>query len=462
MPPYLRRAIATLVAASLAAAMPVAAQRARLESLVKQQKLLNGLDVIVMENHAVPIATAEIIFHGGAASQEPNDQGVPHLFEHMLFKGFGRGVRNFGSEASEIHAGYNGTTDEESVSYYLTLPSDKVDKAIELLSALVRSPNFNDNDLKTERHVVFGEFNRSESNQLFLLNREVERRLWGDSFHRKNTIGEALPMLRVNADRLNEIYKQYYVPNNAALIVTGDVVAAVVFEAAQKRFGSWKAAPDPFTAHPIPPMAPLTKTQIAILEGPVEHITFEVAWQGPSVRGDASATYAADALASVVNDEESRFQKNLVDAGWFQTAGLGYATLDHTGPITFRGTTSMPMLANALTALESELRMMGEADYFTVEELEGAKKRRAVSTVLQLEQGAGLAHSLGYWWAVSGLDYYFGYVDNLSTRRPADLNAFVKKYIAHKPFVVGILTTPADGAQVEMYLKQYIELAEDR
>jgi zinc protease len=348
------------------------------------------------------------------------------------------------------------------VSYYLTLPSAKVDKAIELLSGLVRSPHFEKNDLQTERHVVFGEFNRNESNQLFLLHREVERRLWGQTFYRKNTLGEAMPMLQVNPERLSEIYKQYYVPNNAALIVTGDVVPELVFEAARKRFGSWKSAPDPFTAHPVPGMEPLTKSMVAILEGPVEHITLEIAWQGPSVRADAAATFAADAMASVVNDEDSRFQKNLVDAGYFQTAGLGYSTLDHTGPIIFTGTTTMAQLANALTALETELRMMADPTYFSAEELEGAKKRRAVSTVLQLEQGAELAHSLGFWWAVSGLDYYYDYVDNLSARTPADLHAFVLKYMTKKPFVAGILTTPADGAQVDVYMKQYIDMTEDR
>ena len=105
---------------------------------------------------------------------------------------------------------------------------------------------------------------------------------------------------------------------------------------------------------------------------------------------------------------------------------------------------------------------MSNPEYFTAEELEGAKKRRTVHTVLELEQGAGLAHTIGYWWAVSGLDYYMGYVDNLSTRTPADLHSFVTKYITKQPFVVGILTTPADGKEVEVYLKQYIDLAEDR
>jgi zinc protease len=459
---FLRRTVLALAVVTAVAPVPARAQRATLEKLVKRLKLPNGLDVIVLENHAVPIATADIIFHGGAMSQEPNDQGVPHLFEHMLFKGFSGGVRTFSNEAANLHAAYNGETGEESVSYYLTLPSEKVDKAIELLSTLVRDPHFDNDALQTERHVVFGEFNRNESNQRFLLGREVDRRLWGQSFYRKNTLGEALPMLQVDPRRLSEIYKQYYVPNNAALIVTGDVVPERVFEAAAKRFGTWKTAPDPFIAHPVPAMEPLTKTAVAVLEGDVEHITLEIAWQGPSVRGDAAATFAADAMASVVNDEDSRFQKNLVDAGYFQTAGLSYSTLDHTGPITFIGTTTMPQLANALTALESELRMMAAPEYFTVEELEAAKKRRAVSTVLQLEQGAGLAQSIGFWWAVSGLDYYFDYVDNLSTRTPADLNAFVVKYIFKKPYVAGVLTTPKDGAQVDNYMKQFIELTEDR
>ncbi|HTN83804.1 MAG TPA: insulinase family protein, partial [Sorangium sp.] len=76
-------AIAALVASTAAAP----AQRATLDAIVHRQTLANGLDVVVIENHAVPIATVEIVVKTGAMSQGPDDQGVPHLFEHMLFKG---------------------------------------------------------------------------------------------------------------------------------------------------------------------------------------------------------------------------------------------------------------------------------------------------------------------------------------------------------------------------------------
>lgn len=454
-----RLPVATVLAALLAAGSPAAAQRATLEKIVHQQKLENGLHVIVMENHSVPLATAELVFRGGAATQGATDQGVPHLFEHMLFKGFSRGgPRTFQDAAANIRASYNGTTSDESVTYYLTLPSGKVDDAIGLLASLVRDPRFREDDLRTERHVVFGEFHRNESDHLFLLHREVSRRLWGESFHRKNTIGDPMSLLGVTPKRLEEIYRQYYVPNNAALIVTGDVVPALVFEDARNRFASWKPAPDPFVANPVPPIAPLAKTEIAVLEGPVDHITIEIAWQGPGVRADPAATWAADVLMGVVNDPQSRFQQTLVDGGLFQSASIGYSTLEHTGPLTFRGTTTMPQLAGALTVLGVELDLMRNPTYFTAEELDAAKKRRGVQVVLQLEQGAGLAHLVGYWWSVAGLDYYFGYVDNMAERTPQDLTDFVTRYIAGKPFAMGVLTTPEDGALVNAYMKQYVEM----
>lgn len=450
---------APFLGALLLLAPPARAQRATLERLVQQQTLPNGLLVVVMENHAVPLATAEVVVRAGAITQEPEDQGVPHLFEHMLFKSYGSAHEmRFGQAAGRLQARYNGTTDDEAVTYYLTTPSEHTGEAIGLLADLVRDPHFEDEDLRSERQVVFGEFGRDVSDPRAQLDREVSRRLWGDSYYRKNTLGEVRTLEAAETPKLRAIYRRLYVPNNAALVVTGDVTAAQVFEAARRRFGGWKAGGDPGAGHPAPVIAPLDSVRAVVVHGDVHDVTIVMRWQGPSVRGDAASTYAADVLSDVVDDEESGFHDRLVDSGLFSSADLSYSTLDHVGPITLTATTTTAKLSGALTALAREVQLMADTDYVSPAQLAAAKQRRLVRSAFALEAGPSLAHTAGFWWAVSGLDYYLGYADGLAAQTPADLTRYVTRYIAGKPFVVGALTPTADANQTMAWLRDFADM----
>jgi len=457
-----RHAASALVIALIATAAGstvVQAQRATLEAIVHRQTLDNGMDVVVVENHAVPIATVEVVVKTGAMSQTPDDQGVPHLFEHMLFKGYrGDGGREFMEEAATLHASYNGTTSQEQVTYFLTLPSRRTDDAMRVLARLVRDPHFEGADLNKERFVVLGEFNRDVSDPRFHLQNELSQLLWGDQWPRKNTLGDQMALLAVTPAHLKTIFERYYVPNNAALVVSGDVDPTKVFSMAADRFGGWKRAADPYAAFPVPPMPPLASSQAVVVTGDVNDITIEIQWQGPSVRSNTDDTFAADVFSAFVDDEQSAMQKRLVDSGIFHTASFGYQTLDHTGPITFVGTTSMDKLAGALTVLQAELMSMSTDDYFDPELLKVVEKRRSVATAFELEESIGLAHTVGYWWSVAGLDYYLGYADNLSKRSAADLSGFVARYLNGKPFVIGVLTPEKEAPQVRAFLGQYLQM----
>jgi zinc protease len=456
-----RNAAIAFLAIAAYAANPAAlhAQRSTLEAIVHRQTLDNGMDVVVVENHAVPIATVEVVVKTGAMSQTPDDQGVPHLFEHMLFKGYrGAGGREFGNEAADLHAAYNGTTSEEQVTYYLTLPSANTDDAVRVLAHLVREPHFEREDLKMERFVVLGEFKRDVSDPRFHLQNEVSQLLWGSQWSRKNTLGDQLALLAVTPEHLQTIFDRYYIPNNTALVVSGDVDPTKVFAMAADRFGSWERAADPYATYPVPPMPPLASNQAVVVTGDVNEITIEIQWQGPSVRSNTDDSYAADVFSAFVDDEQSALQKRLVDSGVFHTASFGYQTLNHTGPITFYGTTSMEKLAAALTVLQAELMNMTTQDYFDPELLEVVEKRRSVATAFELEESIGLAHTVGYWWAVAGLDYYLGYADNLSKRSAADLSGFVARYLEGKPFVIGVLTPEKEAPKVRTFLAQYLDM----
>ena len=99
----------------------------------------------------------------------------------------------------------------------------------------------------------------------------------------------------------------------------------------------------------------------------------------------------------------------------------------------------MARIGRCTAALREEIQKLNDPGYFSAAELDVAKRRRIVGTELGLERASGFAHQLGFWWAVTGLDYFFGYVDTMAQQRPADLQAYAAKYIIGKPHVVGVL-----------------------
>ncbi|NUO64602.1 MAG: insulinase family protein [Gemmatimonadaceae bacterium] len=429
-----------------------ALERATLEKVIKRQVLPNGLEVIVLENHGVPLATIEIDVKNGAFTQAPGYEGLAHMYEHMFFKANADlpEPEAFVDRAGELGAIYNGTTTEERVNYYLTIPADSLRGGIEFIASALRSPLFRQDELERERQVVLGEYDRAESNPFLALTNETGKVLWGSAWSRKDALGERAAILATTPDKLRAIQKKYYVPNNSALIVAGDVNPDSVFKAARDAFGDWPRSPDPFVADPIPPVPPLARSRGLVIEAPINTVIVLEQWQGPSVGTDPQATYAADVFSDVLTQPNSGFQKRLVDTGLFQEVGVNYYTLNQVGPISISGTTTPEKLKEALAALDREIAQFDKPGYLTAAELEPVKRQRAVETAMGLERASGLAHTIGFWWSVASLDYFMGYIDNMAKQTTADLRSYASKYIVAKPRVVGVMIDPESRARIHL------------
>ncbi len=434
----------------LAAPLPAGAQRASLEKFIHQRVLPNGMEIIVVENHGVPLATIEIDVRNGAFTQPPGFEGLAHMYEHMFFKANRELPRpdEFIQRASELGAVFNAETQEERVNYYMTLPKDSISGGMELIAAALREPLFLEEELERERQVVLGEYDRNESNPFFQLTRRLGQLLYPGQWSRKNIIGERAVLETVTPEKLREIQRLYYVPNNSALIVAGDVEPAEVFALAEREFGDWQRAADPFAQNPIPPIPPLEKNEGVIVEEPVNAVTVYIQWQGPSVRKDPAATFAADVFSDAINQPGSAFQRKLVDSGLFQSIGFNYYTLDQVGPISVVGQTTPEKLREALAALDREIASLGTAGYITGDELAATKAERAVSTAFGVDRASEFAHTLGFWWSVANLEYYMGYVDNMAKQTLQDLRNYANKYIVGKNRVAGILIDPASRQRI--------------
>ena len=435
------RHIASALALVVVAAVPVLGQRALLDKIIQRRVLPNGLEVIVLENHGVPLATVEITVRNGSFTQTPAYAGLAHMYEHMFFKANDAYPLpdEYIDKASELGAVFNASTREEQVNYYLTVPSDSLEGAMRYLVAALVGPKFRQDELERERQVVIGEYDRNESQPFFRLEESTGKLLWGDQWSRKNVIGDRQVISTVTPEKMRTIRDLYYVPNNSVLIISGDVNPQMAFAAAERIYGVWKRGDDPFVKAPIPPIPPLEKNAAVIVEEPVNAVTVLIQWQGPSVRKDEDATFVADVFSDVLNNPQSRFQRKLVDSGLWQGVLVNYYTLNNVGPITISGQTSPEKLRDALQALFAELRATLQPGYVSQEELDATKANRSVSTAFGLERSSESSHTIGFWWSVSGLAYYMKYNDEMAKRTAHDLRRYAAKYLIGKPHVIGVM-----------------------
>jgi zinc protease len=426
-------------------ASATAQSRAELERIVQRRVLANGMEVIVVENHGVPIATLEIDVKNGAFTQTPEYAGLAHMYEHMFFKANREYPTpdDFAARASELGALYNGTTQEERVNYYLTLPADSLEGGIRFLAASLREPLFRAEDLAREKEVVLGEYDRAESSPFFSLDKRMTALLYPGNASRKDALGDRDVLRNVTPEQMRTIQSLYYVPNNSALIVTGDVEPARVFALAEQVFGDWPRAADPFEVAPIPVIPDLTADVAVIDEVPVGAVSVLVQWQGPSASRDPEATFAADVFSDALNTPGSAFRTRLVDSGLWQDIVVNYYTLNHKGPITISGQTAPEKLRDALAALDQEIARFAESGYVTRTELENVKAQRVTSSAFGIEKASGIAHMIGFWWSVVGLDYFLRYNDAMAQQTARDLQRYVSTYIIGKPRVTGVLIAPA-------------------
>ena len=440
------RYVLTLVTAALLVTTRAGAQseRAELAKRIQRTVLPNGLEVIVVPNPGVPLVTIEADVKNGSFTQTPDYSGLSHLYEHMFFKANLQypNPDDFVARASELGAVFNGSTREEVVNYYLTLPADSVEGGMRFLADALIAPLFRPDELEREREVVLGEYDRNESSPGFRFQTATDKALWGSAWSRKNPLGDRDVIQRTTPDQMRTIERRYYVPNNTAIIIAGDIAPDRANALAKEIFGEWAKGPDPFSADPIPPVPLLAHDTAIVVEEPINTVILELKWDGPSAVQDPTATYAADVFSDVLNQPGSRFQRRLVDSRLFEAVGVNYYTLNHVGPITIEAETTPDKLLAGLTALNDELSKLREPGYFTAADLEGVKQKRIVDTMLNLERASGFAHQLGFWWAVTGLDYFFGYVDTMARQTPADLVRYASKYIVGKPHVVGALLSP--------------------
>lgn len=446
-------------AAAPAAARPGGQQG--IEVPFVNKTLSNGLEVIVLPDSSVPIVTVEMAVRNGSFTEPPELNGLSHLYEHMFFKTNDaiRRVR-FGQPQpgdqylytiGQMGINYNGTTQEEVVNYYFTTTSQYLQYALRNMRDSIEYPTFDESEFAREKQVVVGELDRQLSNPFYYLDRTLKDKLYYKYPTRKNPGGTRETVSGATTDMMRLIQSRYYVPNNSALVVTGDVKPEEVFTTAQELFGDWKPRPlDPFKEFPLVDHPALTKSEGFIVEKPVNNVMMMIGWHGPSIGKDNAATYAADVFSYILTQPDSRFQRKMVDSGLAVGVSIGYLTQRNVGPIQVVLITTPEKAKPALAALYAEIAQFNNPAYFTDAELENAKTILESRDLFDREKLSEYAHTLSFWWSSTGIDYFRGYHKNLRATTRADISRYTANYILGKPHIGVALLAPETQSQIKL------------
>jgi len=407
------------------------------------KKLPNGLEILVVTDNTVPLATIEMACRNGSFTESDDYNGLSHLYEHLFFKA-NKDYPNFESftkRSNELEITSNANTREEVVNYYFTLPSANLKPGLKFMNSAIRYPIFIKEDMAMENEIVNAEFTRQESSPIFPLIDADKKHMWGDNYSRKNVIGNHDVILSATPSKMDSIKNKYYWPNNSVLVIAGDVEVKEAFKSAEEIFGSWKPSPfDPFKKWPIPEFKPLAKNDYYIIESttmPVPYMLFS--WHGPDTRNDIPGTYAADVFSFIVNQNGSKLKKALINSGLAQEVSVNYYTQKYTGPISFMVSPNPAKIKECYEEVLKQIALWDEDDYLSEVQIERAKRLLSISQVERREVTSDYAHLLSFWWASASVDYYTHYEENLNKITRADLLNYVRKYIKGKPFCAGMI-----------------------
>ena len=303
-----------LVCLLVSLAVPIAAQSPPLQVPYRMVRLANGLTVILHRDTSVPIVSVNVWYHVGSANEKPGRTGFAHLFEHLMFEG-SKHVKEgeFDTLLEAAGGNNNGSTTNDRTNYVIDVPSNALELALFLESDRMGYllDTMSPERVNGQRDVVKNERRQSFENRPYgQASIELDKMLWPPNHpYSWPTIGYMEDLTAASYEDVVEFFKTYYAPNNASLVIAGDIDLDRTQALVEKWFGEVPAG------KPVEPVAPpaaiLTSVKKATLTDRVQLPRIYLGWLTPRMFAPGDA--ALDVLSSVLaGGKNSRLYKRLV------------------------------------------------------------------------------------------------------------------------------------------------------
>jgi len=422
-------------------ATPASVPAPRLE--VKTWSLSNGLQVLFLPDHKAPIATVQVFYHVGSKDEHVGIRGVAHMFEHLMFKGSTHvPPEEHARLLKEVGGSVNAFTTEDVTAYHDTVPPSYVGFALQLEAERMRNLKLFPTTIDSERHVVEEEKRLRVDNDP--VGKAIERfRALAYTQHPYNwtAIGTIGDLEKVTPADCQRFYDTYYQPNNATLIIVGDLDEATARQLVEQHFGPIPRGPQPARAYPTEPPQTQPRTETMQLE-----VQIPVIVGGYHIpRAADSDIPALEVLATILSaGDSSRLTQRLVRHDHLAIAAGGVAEAMEDPGLFIVYAAYLPDKdgAKVQAALSEEIARVRDAPVAT-DELEKAKNDLSAGFIFGLETVDGIAQRLGLAQYVEGDWHRFieGATRYLAVTAD-DVQRVAKKYLADTNFTRVTLVPP--------------------
>ena len=415
------------------------------ESKIVEAKLDNGLKILVQEDHRAPVVVSQVWYKVGASSEYAGVTGVSHMLEHMMFKGT---ARHPGGEFSRIVAANGGRenafTSQDYTTYFQMLERSRLSVSLELEADRMRNLRFSESEYEKEHAVVLEERRlRTDDQPHAKLQEHFDAVAYTNSPYRNPVIGWPDDITHLSLDNVRKWYQLWYAPNNATLVVVGDVRPDDVIREAKKHFGPLKPSVLPPQRHEDEVEQLGQRRMTVRVPAKLPHLL--MGYKVPSLKTikDEKESYALEVAAGILDGGNSaRFSKNLVRGQQIAAStGVGYdlyARLD-----TLFMMEATPVQGQGIEALESAL--LGQVkklqdELVSDDELNRVKAQVLANHVYQLDSAfyqamqLGTAETVGLGWKKIG-----EYEAKVNLVTAEDIRSVVRKYLVDDHLTVARL-----------------------
>lgn len=444
------------VLAMLITALVPNALHAEAQTRAFHDKLENGMEVVVIPDHRAPVITHMVWYRAGAADEPPGKSGIAHFLEHLMFKGTEKiAPGDFSKMVARMGGQDNAFTSQDVTAYFQRVSKEKLDEVMAMEADRMRNLRLDEKEVAMERKVVLEERrSRVDNDPSSILSEQMMAALYISHPYGIPVIGWEHEIKKLNREDAMAFYKRFYAPNNAILVVAGDVKPEQVMDLARKHFAKFE--PDPTvgprkrTEEPKPEAA----RRVTVKDGRAGKATLQRYYLTPAYNAaEGREAEALELLAQVVGSSStSRLDSVLVKeerkatnaGGWYGGLGIDYGRLGFYAIAA--GDTKLEDLEASLDAVLEQVIKEG----VSAEELERAKNAVIADLIYDADSQSSLARTYGWNLAVGRtLEDVEQRAERLAAVTREDIQAAAKKYLDPKRSVTGyLIPVPSQVAKV--------------
>ncbi|MBI5848544.1 MAG: insulinase family protein [Nitrospirae bacterium] len=406
----------------------------------------NGLKVLIVEDHKAPTATFQIWYRVGSLNEKTGKTGLSHLLEHMMFKGTkNHGPKTFSQTIQRSGGTDNAFTSKDYTGYFELLASDRISLPIELEADRMQNLILTKESVLSERDVVMEERRmRYEDDPQNFVMEEVFAAAFKNHSYRWPVIGWMSDLKTLNPDDLVSHYRTYYAPNNAVIIVVGDVNQREILAKIKAAFGSIPAGP-PIPAITVEEDEQKGERRIYVKKEAELPYLLSV-YKAPNITH--ADGFALDVLGSILSDgKSSRLYRSLVyEKQIAVSAWAGYEGLYKAPFLFFSGATAGQgkKIEDVEKAMFEEIEKI-KNELPSAQEVQKAKNQVEASFIMQQDSIYMQAKTIGSFEMTVGWKFIDKYLEGIRKVTPEDVSRAAKKYLIDEQKTTGILIPLAKG-----------------